>query len=128
MSSVGYASQQRTSVSGHYRCASEDRNLRYARYCWSLHNERNGVPQGPLAYLTLWPDGQARPLAASLNALDGAITSNMAITATTNGSVDAYATNPTHLVLDLFGYFAPQIVSLRIQESPFVVSRHPAFR
>jgi hypothetical protein len=26
---------------------------------------------------------------------------------TTNGSIDAYATNPTQLVLDISGYFAP---------------------
>jgi hypothetical protein len=48
-----------------------------------------------------------RPLAATLNAIDGAITSNMAIVPTTNGSIDAYATNPTQLVLDISSYFAP---------------------
>src|SRR5437867_4504111 len=44
---------------------------------------------------------------SSLNAIDGAITSNMAITPTQNGSISAYALNPAHLVLDIFGYFAP---------------------
>jgi len=55
----------------------------------------------------LWPQGQAQPLVATLNAIDGAITSNMAITPTQNGSISAYALNPAHLVLDIFGYFAP---------------------
>ncbi|PYT15391.1 MAG: hypothetical protein DMG59_13960 [Acidobacteria bacterium] len=61
------------------------------------------VPPGPFGYLTLWPQGQAQPLVATLNA----ITSNMAITPTQNGSISAYALNPAHLVLDIFGYFAP---------------------
>jgi hypothetical protein len=65
------------------------------------------VPPGPLGYVTLWPDGHAEPLVSTLNALDGAITSNMAIVPTTNGSIDAFAANPTQLVLDISGYFAP---------------------
>jgi Putative Ig domain len=73
------------------------------------------VPQNgyPLGYLTLWPDAERRPVVSTLNALDGAITSNMAIVPTLNGSIDAYATNPTNLVLDIFSYFAP-ITSLGI--------------
>jgi hypothetical protein len=65
------------------------------------------VPRGGLGYLTLWPDGQLQPLASTLNAIDGAITSNMAIVPTTNGSIDAYASGMTHLILDISGYFAP---------------------
>src|SRR4051812_1582428 len=55
------------------------------------------VPSGPLGYLTLWPQGQGQPGVATLNALDRAITSNLAIVPTLNGSISAYATNPTHL-------------------------------
>ncbi len=40
------------------------------------------VPDGPLGYLTLWPDGVQQPLASTLNALDGFITNNMAIVPT----------------------------------------------
>jgi hypothetical protein len=47
------------------------------------------------------------PLAATLNATDGAITNNMAIIRTSNGAVSAFATDLTHLVLDIFAYFAP---------------------
>jgi hypothetical protein len=65
------------------------------------------IPEATLGYLTLWPQGQTRPLVSTLNAMDGAITNNMAIVPTTNGSISAYPSNPTHLVLDIFGYFAP---------------------
>ena len=49
------------------------------------------VPQGVLDYLTLWPDGRPQPEVSTLNAYDGAVTSNLAIVPTTNGSIDAYA-------------------------------------
>jgi hypothetical protein len=65
------------------------------------------VPPGPLGFLTLWPQGAPQPLVSTLNAVDGAITSNMAIVPTANGSISAFASNPTHLVLDISGYFAP---------------------
>ena len=65
------------------------------------------VPSPTLTYLTLWPDGETQPVVSTLNAVDGWITSNMAIVPTTNGKVDAYASGTTHLVLDIFSYFAP---------------------
>jgi uncharacterized repeat protein (TIGR01451 family) len=65
------------------------------------------VPPGPLGFLTLWPQGATQPLVSTLNAGDGAITSNMAIVPTTNGSISAFSANATHLVLDISGYFAP---------------------
>jgi hypothetical protein len=46
-----------------------------------------------------------------LNALDGIVTSNMAIVPAGNqDKIDAYAeidTSPTELILDISGYFAP---------------------
>ncbi|HZD50989.1 MAG TPA: hypothetical protein VE178_19765, partial [Silvibacterium sp.] len=65
------------------------------------------VPQGALNYLTLWPDGSTQPYVSTLNANDGAITSNMAIVPTTNGAIDAFGYNPTNLILDISDYFAP---------------------
>jgi hypothetical protein len=65
------------------------------------------VPQGPLGYLTLWPDGAGQPMVSTLNALDGSISSNMAIVPSNNGSVDAYASGITQLILDISSYFAP---------------------
>ena len=65
------------------------------------------VPTGALGYLTLWPDGEQKPLVSTLNALDGSITNNMAIVPSTNGKVDAYASGITQLILDISSYFAP---------------------
>ncbi len=65
------------------------------------------VPQGVLGYLTLWANGQPRPLTSTLNALDGVVASNMAIVSTTNGSIDAFASGTTNLVLDISSYMAP---------------------
>ena len=60
-----------------------------------------------LGYLSLWPDAEGQPVVSTLNAVDGALTSNMAIVPTLNGSIDAYVQNPADLVLDIFSYFAP---------------------
>jgi hypothetical protein len=65
------------------------------------------VPSSSLGYLTLWPAGETQPVVSTLNAVDGAVTSNMAIVPTLNGSIDAFSSNPTQLILDLSGYFAP---------------------
>jgi YVTN family beta-propeller protein len=65
------------------------------------------VPNGPLYILTLWPDGEPRPSTSTLNALDGMITSNLAIVPTTNGYVDAYVSGSTALILDISSYFGP---------------------
>jgi len=65
------------------------------------------VPPGPLGFITMWPQGQPQPTVATLNASDGAVTNNMAIVPANNGSISVFPLNPTHLVLDLFGYFAP---------------------
>ncbi len=64
------------------------------------------VPPGPMDFLTLWPNGAAIPTVSTLNAYDGSVTSNMAIVSTNNGSIDAFAYNPTQLLLDISGYFA----------------------
>ncbi len=66
------------------------------------------VPQGaPVYVLTLWPDGGTQPNASTLNSYDAAVTSNMAIVPTTNGSIDANAAGLTQLILDISSYFAP---------------------
>src|ERR1035441_4178055 len=56
---------------------------------------------GPLVFLRLWPPGQARPTVSTLNAPDGAVTSNLAIVPTTNGSISAFASNLTHMIIDI---------------------------
>ena len=65
------------------------------------------VPAGILGYLTLWAQGQTQPVVASLNAQDGAITSNLAIVPSNDGWISSFATSPTHMVIDISGFFAP---------------------
>ncbi len=66
------------------------------------------VPTNSLLFLTLWPHGEGeQPNASTLNAPDSAVTSNMAIVPTADGLINAFASNSTHLILDVFGYFAP---------------------
>jgi len=65
------------------------------------------IPSGSLGYLTLWPEGQPQAGVSTLNAVDGALTSNMAIVPSTNGWISAFANNPTQVLLDVYGYFAP---------------------
>jgi hypothetical protein len=62
---------------------------------------------GSFSYLTLWPNGKAQPVVSTLNAIDGVITSNMAIVPATNGVINAFGTDPSQLIFDLSGYFAP---------------------
>ena len=50
---------------------------------------------------------RSQPVVSTLNAFDGAITSNMAIVPTVNGKIDAYASGTTQLILDISSYFAP---------------------
>jgi hypothetical protein len=65
------------------------------------------VPQGLFSFLTLWPDPLQRPTVSTLNAVDSAITSNMAIVPNGDGKTDAFAAGTTQLILDISGYFAP---------------------
>ena len=65
------------------------------------------VPSGSLGFLTLWPAGENQPLVSTLNAADGAVTSNMAIVPTSNGNIQTFSSNPTQLILDISSYFAP---------------------
>ncbi len=64
------------------------------------------VPQGPLAYLTLWPADQDRPLVSTLNSFQGTVVANAAIVpAGTDGAVSVYVTGTTDVILDIDGYF-----------------------
>ena len=75
------------------------------------------VPPGPMLYLQLWPEGGTQQ-GSTLNAEDGAITSNMAIVPAGigNDSINAFAFANTQLILDASAYFAP-IPALSIPES-----------
>ena len=66
------------------------------------------VPDGPLPYLTAWPTGSPQPGVSTLNSFDGAVVANAAIVpAGASGAVSIFVANPTHVILDINGYFAP---------------------
>jgi len=70
------------------------------------------VPPAPLGYLSIWPTGQPQPVVSTLNSLDGRVVANAAIApAGLNGSVDVYASDSTDVILDINGYFDPDITS-----------------
>jgi len=63
------------------------------------------VPPGPLAFLSLFPSPNW-PGNSTLNAFSGQVTANLAIVPDTGLGIGAFASSPTHLVLDVSGYFA----------------------
>ena len=66
------------------------------------------APDGPLYYLTAWPTGSAQASVSTLNSWDGSVVANAAIVpAGTNGAISIFVTNPTQVILDIDGYFAP---------------------
>jgi hypothetical protein len=66
------------------------------------------VPQGPLGFLSIWRAGQPYPYVSTLNSPNGAIIANAAIVPAGNsGGVTVLAGNPTDLLIDINGYFAP---------------------
>ncbi len=72
------------------------------------------VPDPVLGYLTLWGQG-TQPIVSTLNAYDGAVTSNMAIVPanTSDGTMLAYASNNTNLIVDAFSVMAPPVTLMR---------------
>ncbi|HUQ94759.1 MAG TPA: hypothetical protein VM120_23970 [Bryobacteraceae bacterium] len=65
------------------------------------------APPDYLGFLTLFPSSGSRPFVSTLNAWEGQVAANAAIVPGTQGTINAYATNLTHLILDINGYFAP---------------------
>ncbi len=65
------------------------------------------APNGPLSYLTVWPQGESQPDVSTLNSLDGRTKANAAIVASVNNSVSVYVSDTTDVILDIDGYFTP---------------------
>jgi M6 family metalloprotease-like protein len=66
------------------------------------------LPIGVFGFLTIWPGGQVKPTVSTLNAVDGALTSNAAIVpASASGVIQVYTSNAANMLLDISGYFAP---------------------
>jgi hypothetical protein len=78
------------------------------------------VPRGSqLRWITLWPTGQSQPVASTLNSYTGLILANNAIVpAGTNGSITAYVTEDTDVVIDINGYFTGTQVATGIAVGP----------
>ena len=65
------------------------------------------VPPGMLGWLKLWPTSATMPAVSTLNSLDGSLVANAAIVPVNAGRLSVYGMNPTELILDINGYFAP---------------------
>jgi endosialidase-like protein len=67
------------------------------------------VPLGFVDYITVWPTGQVRPNASTLNGYVNTVIANAAIVpAGTMGSVDVFASQAADIIIDINGYYAPQ--------------------
>jgi hypothetical protein len=65
------------------------------------------VPTGGVGFLTTWPAGSPLPVVSTLNASSGAVTANAAIVpAGAGGAISVFASDSTHLIIDVNGYFA----------------------
>jgi probable HAF family extracellular repeat protein len=70
------------------------------------------VPSGPVGFLSAWPAGDSYPGVSTLNSTDGSVIANAAIVpAGTSGGITVLASNPTDLIIDINGYFAPPATS-----------------
>ena len=68
----------------------------------------SAVPATVLGFLTIWPTGEAQPIVATLDSLDGRIKANAAVVpAGYQGAVSVYVTQTTNIILDINGYFEP---------------------
>jgi hypothetical protein len=66
------------------------------------------APPAGLGFLSLWSASGPQPVVSTLNSYDGSIVSNAAIVpGSVQGAINAFASNPTNLMLDINGYFAP---------------------
>jgi hypothetical protein len=66
------------------------------------------VPRGPLDFLTVWPAGQSYSGVSTLNSPSGRVIANAAtVPAGSDGSINIVSGNPTEIIIDINGYFAP---------------------
>jgi len=64
------------------------------------------VPSGGMPYLSMWPSGTPWPNISQLNAFQGQTVANSGIVpASATGSVDIRVAGPTHVGLEVTGYF-----------------------
>ncbi len=95
-----------------WRAASETRDFTVSEKCGAPATAKGYtlnatvVPAGPLSYPSLWPSGTTRPVVSTWNSFLGRVVANAALApAGLTGSVSVNVPNPTHLILDVNGYF-----------------------
>jgi len=65
------------------------------------------VPPGPLAFLTAWPAGPARPVVSNINSFAGRVlANNVIIPASPDGAIDVFTFDRSDFLMDIIGYFA----------------------
>ena len=84
-------------------------NIPGSAQAYSLNVTAVPGPAKTLGFLSIWPSGQPLPNVSTLNVYTpGTVVANAAIVpAGTNGGINAFVTDPTDLVIDIDGYFAP---------------------
>lgn len=66
------------------------------------------VPMQPLQFLTAWPTGLPQPNVSSMNSVAArTLANNVILPASTDGSVSVYVFDPSDVLVDINGYFAP---------------------
>jgi hypothetical protein len=61
-----------------------------------------------MRFLTAWDTGGTQPNASTLNDKAGLVTSNSAVVpAGTSGAINIFVTDPTNILIDINGYYAP---------------------
>lgn len=66
------------------------------------------APPGQLTYLSTWPSGQPQPVVSTLNSFNGRVVANAAIVPSgSNGSISVFTSDPSDVIIDIDGYFAP---------------------
>ena len=82
------------------------------------------VPSTQLRWLTVWPAGETKPTASTLNSYDGRIKAEAAIMAAgANGAVSVFATDDTHVILDINGYFVADTSDSQLSFYPLTPCR-----
>jgi hypothetical protein len=66
---------------------------------------------GAESNLTTWPTGLAMPNVSTLNYYSSVVANAAVVPAGTNGAINAYVVDPTDLLIDIDGYFAPPLAS-----------------
>ncbi|MGY0233286.1 right-handed parallel beta-helix repeat-containing protein [Longispora urticae] len=85
----------------------------------------NVTVTGPTAdgFLTVYPNGQAKPNASNLNWTPGLTVPNLVVVPVVNGKVDFHNTSPgtVHVVADVVGYHTPDVGTVFRPNAPYRV-------